>query len=577
MQILNLKINNFRGIKEFQQSFDDSKLICFVGRGDSCKTTILQAIYFVLYPQRWLNVEDSDFYNLNIEETIKIEVTIGKFKPDLFKEICRDDNYGGFLHKWDSKTKTSKEIWDEENEDNQEECCLKVLFSVDKSLEPKWDVLSSNSADTRPIHASDRSKFNASLIEDYQDRHFTLSKGSPLLNLYKNISSSFKDEGALQQVVRDIQKNIDDKKEQIFDGDFIKFCSTLKNGLEKYNVNIDGEISPSLIANSFHNNNTNFILQDKVGPLYSKGKGTKRLTSIAIQSQLANNITLVDEIEQGLEPDRVKSLINTLKEDIIEADTNIGQIFITTHSRDVIVECDSSDIFIIRNIDGVISCTNPKANQQGALRKNPEVIFSKKIIICEGATEVGIVRSLEKYTYTKFGHKLSYLGVGVADGSGSKQFEYTQNYLDLGYKVCLFCDSDRKEDQNVKKELISKGATICNWSDGLCIETAIIKNLPWDEVIKVVELAKNYTDNESIYDSINNDYSKKPLSIEINDWTDEEELRNNIADKMHKNAWFKNISKGEDLGDLIFKIFDSLDEKNEIKTCLNNIIEWYKK
>ncbi len=47
-----------------------------------------------------------------------------------------------------------------------------------------------------------------------------------------------------------------------------------------------------------------------------KGKGSKRLASFAIQSALveAGGIMLVDEIEQGLEPDRIKQLVRTLKE-----------------------------------------------------------------------------------------------------------------------------------------------------------------------------------------------------------------------------------------------------------------------
>jgi predicted ATP-dependent endonuclease of OLD family len=43
MQIRNLQVKNFRGIKEFNWTID-SPVICLIGPGDSTKTTILDAI-----------------------------------------------------------------------------------------------------------------------------------------------------------------------------------------------------------------------------------------------------------------------------------------------------------------------------------------------------------------------------------------------------------------------------------------------------------------------------------------------------------------------------------------------------
>ena len=67
------------------------------------------------------------------------------------------------------------------------------------------------------------------------------------------------------------------------------------------------------------------------------GKGSKRLLSMAIQLALAKTggIVLIDEIEQGLEPDRIRTIINKLSQ--VES----GQVIITTHSRGVVVESKS--------------------------------------------------------------------------------------------------------------------------------------------------------------------------------------------------------------------------------------------
>lgn len=576
MQVLSLTINNFRGIKEFAQTFDSSNVVCFVGRGDSCKTTILQAINFVLYPQRWISIEDKDFYKGNVDEPIKIEIAIGKFSKEIFKDLCRDDTYGGFIHKWDEKMKTSLELWSEDSGDSEDQSCLKINFSVDKNLEPVWVVVSSNGTDTKVLHASDRAKFNSYLIEDYHDKHFTLGKGSPLMNLYKNQSSSFKDDVALQQIVRDIQLKLTDKKGDIFDPDFIKFCADLKVKLSKFNVNMSGEIIPSIVAQSFHTNNTNFIIADDNGPLQSKGKGTKRLSSIAIQTQLSNNVTLVDEVEQGLEPDRIKSLISSLEKEASSKDSNVGQIFLTTHSRDVLVELKSTDIYIIRNNDGVLTVIHPTSTDQGTVRRNPEALFGKKVLVCEGSTELGFIRAFENYRYRNNQDKLSYLGVVIVDGGGTSLVNYLDSYLKWSFPSMLLCDSDEKNLNSEKDRLRKAGLEIVEWEHNLCLEQVVALELPWDKILELLKLACTYKSEQSIYDSINNGEAT-PLDKDISKWVESEGLREKIGEKMNSGSWFKTHSKGEDLGDVIFNCFDLLPATSQIKTKVEQMTEWVKK
>jgi len=44
--------------------------------GDSTKTTILDAIELCLYPRAYFLADDSDFFNLDVEEPIRIIVTL---------------------------------------------------------------------------------------------------------------------------------------------------------------------------------------------------------------------------------------------------------------------------------------------------------------------------------------------------------------------------------------------------------------------------------------------------------------------------------------------------------------------
>ncbi len=60
-KIHNLKIKNFRGIKELDHTFGPANFVCLVGRGDSGKTTILEAIEYALYPNWSPSISDNDF------------------------------------------------------------------------------------------------------------------------------------------------------------------------------------------------------------------------------------------------------------------------------------------------------------------------------------------------------------------------------------------------------------------------------------------------------------------------------------------------------------------------------------
>lgn len=62
MIIRNLRIDNFRGIKKLNWSIPaDKKLICIIGAGDSGKTTVLDALDWLL-GDRWnLPISFSDY------------------------------------------------------------------------------------------------------------------------------------------------------------------------------------------------------------------------------------------------------------------------------------------------------------------------------------------------------------------------------------------------------------------------------------------------------------------------------------------------------------------------------------
>lgn len=67
-----LKIQHFRGIEILEQPLSDG-ITCIIGRRDSCKSIILDAIAYVFALSWGIRLNDSDFYMCDTTSPIVIE------------------------------------------------------------------------------------------------------------------------------------------------------------------------------------------------------------------------------------------------------------------------------------------------------------------------------------------------------------------------------------------------------------------------------------------------------------------------------------------------------------------------
>ena len=82
-----LSIKNFRGIKDFDQVFG-AGLTCIIGRGDSGKSTILDAINYTFSSSWGIHFNDSDFYNCDTNNPIIIEGTVTRVPEKLLSQYA---------------------------------------------------------------------------------------------------------------------------------------------------------------------------------------------------------------------------------------------------------------------------------------------------------------------------------------------------------------------------------------------------------------------------------------------------------------------------------------------------------
>jgi len=562
-RIVKLDIRNYRGIQSLE--LDVSRpLTCFIGRGDSGKTTILDAIHAVLNPAWNPTFHDTDFFTCSPLNTIEISATL----INLPKKLLTEGKYGLLIRGYDPQT---GEIKDEVDENSTP--ALTVRLAVDKSLEPSWTVQSGNEHGEKTISANDRSQFNCFKVADYVDSHFSWSKGTPLHSLLRSLESS-ETESDTSLILEALRK----AKEAIDQGGFENLDAATKAIIkEASSLGLDiAEASTTIDVRDLTIRDGKICLHDGHVPFRLKGKGSKRLASMAIQSALAQEggIMLIDEIEQGLEPDRISNLVRTLKDE-----NSMGQIFMTTHSRDAICELEVSDqcLLVKDKVDNKLEAKGldiANDNLKKAVRACPEAFFAARVIVCEGKTEIGICRALDTFRKGNDMQLMAFRDCAYVDGGGSSQIDRASEIANAGFKVAVLCDSDVKEVNTKKPELEVLGIKIFDCSEDLSIEMQSFRDLPWHALDKMVDYMSDdaYKDLNSFGSALESKYEGSLPE----DWksVDRPETRKALALLAQKKELLKRIDHGQKLGEIIFGCFDEIEETARLKTMLQGLSDW---
>jgi putative ATP-dependent endonuclease of the OLD family len=76
-RIRKIEIQNFRGVNELVW-LPSAGINCLIGPGDSGKSSILDALDYCVGARRNIQFTDVDFHGLDVEQPIRISVTIGE-------------------------------------------------------------------------------------------------------------------------------------------------------------------------------------------------------------------------------------------------------------------------------------------------------------------------------------------------------------------------------------------------------------------------------------------------------------------------------------------------------------------
>lgn len=535
-RVRRLEIENFRCIRRLTW-VPRPGINGLVGPGDAGKSTILDAIDFCLGARRALAFTDADFYALDVAQPIRIAATVGEL-PDSLKDF---EAYGLYLRGFDPAT---GQVADEPGVSH--ESVLTLALTVDQTLEPIWSLYSDRAAaadQQRGLSWAQRARLAPTRLGHGAAYHFAWRQGSLLSRLTDDLPDA---SSALAEAARGARRAFG---EQTAPGlqDTLGAITTQAGRL---GIKVGDGLKAMLDAESVALSRGTIALHTSDGiPLQCFGAGSVRLLAAGMQRELdgGSSMVLADEVEYGLEPYRICRLLDTLgaKETAPRA-----QVFLTTHSPVSIRELSGDALFILRrNPAGNHDCIHVGTSDavQGTVRTYPEALLARAVVVCEGASEVGLLRGLDQYDDDCSRTTLSAAGVVFVDGGGESKVVARANALQsLGFATAILRDSDLPTPPEGEADYVARGGKVFTWAAGQALEDALFSELPSEAVNRLLELAVDKvtenTVNAQIQSKTNNAWNLAACRAGL---TDDARRALGAAAKSKKGAWFKTVSDME--------------------------------
>jgi putative ATP-dependent endonuclease of OLD family len=563
MRIVLVEIENFRGIKKLEWT-PAAKMNCLIGPGDSTKTTILDAIEMALNPRSYAFADDSDFFDLDFNTPAKITITLA----DLPAEFKADDRYGMYLRGWDAQ---NLKLEDEPRDDLDH--ALSVRLALDGTLEGRWSIFNQRIGDDEPdppaLRYKDARQVGTTRLGPYAEHHLGWGRQSVLVRLGES------GEGVSRQLAEAKRA----AREAFRQGDRAIFKTTVERAEQvgkDFSVPVREKYAAELDVQGVSITAGGISLHDGKLPLSRLGSGSSRLIVAALQHDAgSSHVALIDEIEHGLEPHRIARLLRYLSAPAAGGEkARPSQVFMTTHSPVVVRELTATDIFAVRckagvtEVKSVAGTAKDLDTAQRHLRGCPDAFFARKVVVGEGRTEQGLVRGLDRFWSIK-GNRDSFAlrgAVAIAGNGNTKAPVVAEHLLELGYDVFMLTDSDQKADAGMVETVKKKGGVVVEWAGDCSTEERIFLDVPWDCVGVLVAFAAECVSTDSVRDNINN-ACKEDGVAEIGDLTLPSALdcplfRRTLgrAAKRKSAAWFKDITRGERLGEIVGERLDDIPD-----------------
>lgn len=553
VQIRQVKVRNFRGIAALDWTPAHS-FCCLIGPGDSGKSTVLDAAEAAL-SSRWFSFTEPDFLGCDAANAITIEATVG----ELSKALMSDERFGLYIRGWTA----AGELCDEP--EDGDEPVLTVRLTVDATLEPAWELVCDRIEDTRTLSNRDRALFGLVRLAGEDARHLSWGQGSVLSRLTGDNTEAA---GRLSEAYRAARDSANLGSIE----SLANAAATAERHAKGLGAYVEGSYEPGLELGRSGLSSGSIALHDDGVPLRLAGLGTRRLATLAIQkSAIAEGaIILIDEIEHGLEPHRIIGAISQLKSaqsTAVEAHAPVGQVLMTTHSDIALGESGSDGLYVVQTSrpERVTTLRTPSSPDpiRALLRFTPRALFARRILVCEGMTEVGMLLGIREFWPPRHdGKPIEQLGAAIADGNGGQACSMALALADLGYPTALSRDSDVPLPPDRIAALAGANVPVFEYGGLLNTEQAIFHVASDAQVQRLLELARTNHGQDSVDDNLILKIPELDRATAQSDFGAWElitgktgtELREIIAEVAGRRKWFKDQRIGRGLGPIVWTI-----------------------
>lgn len=477
--IRRLEIRRFRSIRALTW-LPDPRLNLILGAADSGKSTVLEAIALLFSTAPSYGLSEFDYYRRDVPGGFTIEAVLAVGDAS----VLRDEGFPAPpLQGWIENRLT--DLPDEEGA----EAVLVCRLTATADQETIYEVIGAGGEIRATFSRAMRRRIGLARlgVADRGDRDIRLVQGGAL---DRYLQGQDVRQTVLQAVMKTpLHDQLDEAPRTALE--------TISKGFEERNLpnpvrlGLVGTPGVSLAASvglTVGENDPDAL------PLAAWGTGTRRLAALEISSlgSRADVIAVIDEPETGLEPYRQRVFIRDLA-------AKPRQAFVTTHAPAVLAQTSKeasriwridqpalpSDADIAPVCEGV---EEPASHALSAIlgeelgriaAAQPEALFARLPIVCEGITEVGFATRMLEH---RFGLGFSCRGVFCLDAGGHyKALPIVQSLLAAGFPVAAVVDDEGKKAGTW--EAVGKQSILLRWMEGACLEGFVLSVMP-DEMLQ---------------------------------------------------------------------------------------------
>ncbi|TXF99220.1 ATP-dependent nuclease [Massilia arenae] len=472
-RIRKLTIQRFRGIESLTWLPAEGMNV-ILGGGDVGKTTILEAIALLLQPSNTAVISEADYWLRDSTQEFVIEAVMSL--PDA-SEIGSQNTFV-WPWAWDGRDAVAPSADGDSGVPILAEAVYRLRVRGTTELELAWEVIQPNDEFT---YFSTAVRRHIGLVrmgaDERNDRDLRLVFGSALDRLLAD--NALRARIGKQVSELDLHNALNDKgRESISSLDTRMAGAALPSDLKLGLTTSQGLSIGALIG----------LLANKNGvalPLSTWGAGTRRMAALEIASvtEKESSVTLIDEIERGLEPHRLRKLINILAE-------QHGQIFLTTHSPVAITCAENADLWYLDSLGTIGALPRNKIGPQQ--RRDPETFLARVAVIAEGPTEVGFLQYLLEKAFQ--GNPLDH-GVRVCDGQGNDAtLDLLETLVSSGLVFAGLVDDEGTAPQRWARLKEKLKERLYQWPKG-CTEDNVIRAVPEENLIELLKDSEGELDS----------------------------------------------------------------------------------